>query len=80
MQDGTFGRWSPTLLKFADYREEDVLPVVRAVVEPKKSSELCGNSLQLTAVNREYSSPRFAKASTIALPAPGDLYIRCRER
>ena len=30
--------WSPTLLKYADYMEEDVVPVAKAILEAKNSS------------------------------------------
>ncbi|KAG7366896.1 cyclin-like protein [Nitzschia inconspicua] len=45
----TVGRnsWSPTLLKYADYREEDIAPVARAVMNEKSSA-----SPELRAVNK----------------------------
>eukprot|EP00562_Extubocellulus_spinifer_P024560 CAMPEP_0178660692 /NCGR_PEP_ID=MMETSP0698-20121128/27282_1 /TAXON_ID=265572 /ORGANISM="Extubocellulus spinifer, Strain CCMP396" /LENGTH=425 /DNA_ID=CAMNT_0020303409 /DNA_START=336 /DNA_END=1613 /DNA_ORIENTATION=- len=64
--------WSPTLLKVTEYREEDILPVARALLEAK-AWESSGNGLSLRAIRRKYASPRFSLASSVALPAPGDL-------
>lgn len=46
--------WSPTLLKYAEYCEEDILPVARAVLAEKSSA-----SQELRAVNKKYSSSRY---------------------
>jgi len=46
--------WSPTLLKYAEYCEEDVIPVARAVLEQKNNS-----ASDLRAVNKKYSSSRY---------------------
>jgi len=59
----TVGRnsWSPTLLKYAAYCEEEILPVARAVLAEKSSS-----SPELRAVNKKYTSSRYgAVASTV---------------
>lgn len=64
--------WSPTLLKVTEYRKEDILPVARALLEAK-ASESSGHGLKLQVIRRKYASPRFGQASTVALPAPGDL-------
>lgn len=46
--------WSPTLLKYADYKEEDVVPVARAILEEKSAA-----SPDLRAVNKKYSSSKY---------------------
>lgn len=46
--------WSPTLLKYACYCEEDVIPVARAILAEKESAPK-----ELRAVNKKYSSSRF---------------------
>lgn len=59
----TVGRnsWSPTLLRYAVYCEEDIIPVARAVLAEKGSS-----SMELRAVNKKYSSSRYgAVANTV---------------
>lgn len=60
----TVGRnaWSPTLLKYAQYREEDVVPVARAVLAEKGSS-----SIELRAVNKKYTSSRYGGVANIAI-------------
>jgi len=60
----TVGRnaWSPTLLKYAQYREEDVLPVARAVIAEKTSS-----SAELKAVNKKYTSSRYGGVAAISI-------------
>jgi G2/mitotic-specific cyclin-B, other len=54
--------WSPTLLKYAAYREEDVLPVARAVMAEKTSA-----SPELRAVNKKYTSGRYGGVANVAL-------------
>lgn len=63
----TVGRnsWSPTLLKYANYREEDVTPVARAVLSEKASS-----SPELRAVNKKYTSTRYGGVAN--MPLSGD--------
>lgn len=46
--------WSPTLLKYSDYCEEDVIPVARAMLTRKIA--LCP---QLRAIEKKYSRSRF---------------------
>ncbi|GMI23675.1 hypothetical protein TeGR_g821 [Tetraparma gracilis] len=46
--------WSPTLLKYADYCEEDVVPVARDVLKEKGSEKG-----ELRAVNKKYASSRY---------------------
>eukprot|EP00978_Attheya_sp_CCMP212_P005363 scaffold12014_cov45-Attheya_sp.AAC.1 len=45
--------WSPTLLKYAEYSEEDVTPVARSILTMRASS---AGASELHAVNRKYSS------------------------
>ncbi|KAL7529687.1 hypothetical protein ACHAXR_003093 [Thalassiosira sp. AJA248-18] len=60
----TVGRraWSPTLTKYAQYREEDILPVARAVLEEKSSG-----SPELRAVNNKYRLQRYGGVADIRL-------------
>lgn len=60
----TVGRnaWSPTLLKYASYCEEEVVPVARAILSEKSSA-----SPELRAVNKKYSSPRYGSVASIKL-------------
>mmetsp|Transcript_3134 Transcript_3134/g.5830 ORF Transcript_3134/g.5830 Transcript_3134/m.5830 type:complete len:383 (+) Transcript_3134:182-1330(+) len=60
----TVGRnaWSPTLLKYASYREEDITPVAKAVLAEKKSA-----SPELRAVNKKYSSQRYGSVASTPL-------------
>ncbi|EED92800.1 hypothetical protein THAPSDRAFT_33883 [Thalassiosira pseudonana CCMP1335] len=60
----TVGRnaWSPTLLKYAQYREEDIMPVARAVLAEKSSS-----STELRAVNKKYTSSRYGGVANISI-------------
>lgn len=60
----TVGRnaWSPTLLKYASYCEEDIIPVARAVVEEQSSA-----SQELGAVNKKYSSSRYGSVAKTPL-------------
>ena len=46
--------WSPTLLKYAMYCEEEVIPVARAILDAK-----AGASDELRAVNKKYASSRY---------------------
>jgi len=55
--------WSPTLLKYAQYCEEDVLPVARAVLTEKSSSA----SAELRAVTKKYSSSKFGEVARTEL-------------
>jgi hypothetical protein len=63
----TVGRnsWSPTLLKYANYREEDVTPVARAVL-----AERANSSPELRAVNKKYTSNRYGGVAN--MPLSGD--------
>ncbi len=46
--------WSPTLLKYAGYCEEDILPVARAIVAEKSSS-----TSDCRGVDKKYSNSRY---------------------
>lgn len=56
--------WSPTLLKYSGYREEDILPVARAMIAAK-------NALApgLVALKNKYRRSSYFRASTLALPS-----------
>ena len=60
----TVGRnsWSPTLLKYAGYREEDIAPIARAVMNEKTSA-----SSELRAVNKKYTSSRYGGVANMPL-------------
>ena len=47
--------WSPTLLKYSMYCEEEIIPVARAILHEKAGS----NSHELRAVNKKYSNSRY---------------------
>mmetsp|Transcript_27452 Transcript_27452/g.39311 ORF Transcript_27452/g.39311 Transcript_27452/m.39311 type:complete len:380 (-) Transcript_27452:246-1385(-) len=55
--------WSPTLLKYAQYCEEDIKPVARAVLAEKSSA-----STELRAVNKKYTSSRYGGVANLPLP------------
>ena len=55
--------WTPTLEKYTEYREDEVLPVARAVVAVKT---FC--SAGLHAVNTKYATDKFSGVSKIKLP------------
>jgi cyclin B len=55
--------WSPTLLKYAEYMEEEIIPIAREMLEAK--SKL---SSDLTASKKKYSTERKLKVATIRLP------------
>lgn len=60
----TVGRnsWSPTLLKYATYREEEIAPIARAVMAEKSSA-----APELRAVNKKYTSSRYGGVANLAL-------------
>lgn len=60
----TVGRnsWSPTLLKYAAYKEEDIVPIASAVLSDKANY-----SPELRAVNKKYTSSRYGGVANIAL-------------
>jgi cyclin B len=54
--------WSPTLLMYSDYCEEEVIPVARAVLTEKASA-----NPELRAVNKKYSSSRYGGVANTTL-------------
>ncbi|CAB9499835.1 G2/mitotic-specific cyclin [Seminavis robusta] len=54
--------WSPTLLKYAEYCEEEVVPVARAILAEKAST-----SPELRAVNKKYTSNRYGGVANTVL-------------
>lgn len=52
--------WSPTLLTYAHYCEEEVIPIARAVLAEKASA-----SPELRAVNKKYSSSRYGGVASM---------------
>ena len=58
----TVGRrgWSPILLKYFNYTEEEIIPIARAILKEKSLA-----SPQLQAVNKKYASPRYGSLATI---------------
>ena len=62
----TVGRnsWSPTLLKYAEYREEDIKPVARAILAAKASASA---SSKLKSVNQKYTDKRYGGVANLPL-------------
>jgi len=54
--------WSPTLLKYAKYCEEEIVPVARAILAEKGST-----STELRAVVKKYTSSRYGSVANIVL-------------
>ena len=54
--------WSPTLLKYTGYCEEEIAPVARAVMTEKASA-----SPELKAVNKKYTSSRYGRVANTTL-------------
>lgn len=54
--------WSPTLLKYTPYREEDIKPVARAVLDVKSDT-----AADLRALNKKYSKSRYGGVATIPI-------------
>jgi len=50
--------WSPTLLRYASFCEEEVIPVARAIIAEKSSA-----ATELRAVNKKYSSNRYGQVA-----------------
>ena len=55
--------WSPTLLKYTQYREEDIKPIARAVLDAKAST-----SQELKAVNKKYARTTYGCVANLPLP------------
>jgi cyclin B len=60
----TVGRnsWSPTLLRYAMYCEEEIAPVARALLAEKAAT-----SPELRAVNKKYTSSRYGGVANTVL-------------
>ena len=54
--------WSPTLLNYSDYCEEEIIPVARAVLHTKNAAHP-----ELKAVNKKYSSTRNGAVASTTL-------------
>mmetsp|Transcript_10704 Transcript_10704/g.25754 ORF Transcript_10704/g.25754 Transcript_10704/m.25754 type:complete len:494 (+) Transcript_10704:391-1872(+) len=54
--------WSPTLVAYSKYREEDVLPVARALLKNKHRLE---ENRELMALAKKYSKTKYGKVSHI---------------
>ncbi|GKY91752.1 hypothetical protein MPSEU_000146900 [Mayamaea pseudoterrestris] len=54
--------WSATMVKYADYFEEEIIPVARAILAEKANS-----NQELRAVNKKYSSQRYGGVANTAI-------------
>lgn len=63
--------WSPTLLEYTEYREEDIVPVARAVLEAKASQPRTDDWRELNAVRKKYARARLSNVPSVNLPVPG---------
>ena len=54
--------WSPTLLKYAQYSEEEVIPVAREILATKNAA-----NPQLKAVTKKYTSHRYGGVASTFL-------------
>jgi G2/mitotic-specific cyclin-B, other len=54
--------WSPTLLSYSDYAEEQILPVARALLLAKTNSDP-----ELEAVKKKYASSRYGGVTSMDL-------------
>jgi len=54
--------WSPTLLRYAGYLEEDIVPIARAVLADKAIT-----SSELNAVHKKYSSSKYGQVAEIPI-------------
>ena len=55
--------WSPTLLKYTQYREENIKPIARDVLDAKAST-----SQELKAVNKKYARITYGCVANLTLP------------
>jgi cyclin B len=51
--------WSPTLLNYSFYCEEEIIPVAKAILQAKNASQ----STELKAVTKKYSSSRYGQVA-----------------
>ena len=61
--------WSPTLLKYAKYREEDIKPVARAMLAERTRVE----NMKLVAVQKKYGRSNMLRVASIKLPTDAEL-------
>lgn len=54
--------WSPTLLHYSDYAEEEIIPIARTLLLAKQSVDP-----ELRAVEKKYSSSRYLAVTSINL-------------
>ena len=54
--------WSPTLLTYSDYCEEEIMPIARMVLAEKANA-----NPELRAVTKKYSSTRYGQVATFNL-------------
>jgi Cyclin, C-terminal domain len=54
--------WSPTLLHYSDYAEEEIIPIARTLLLAKKNADQ-----ELRAVEKKYSSNRYGAVTLINL-------------
>jgi hypothetical protein len=54
--------WSPTLLNYSDYAEEEIMPVARSLLQAKKIADQ-----ELRAVDKKYASNRYGAVTSINL-------------
>lgn len=59
--------WSPTLLKYSDYREEDVVPIARDMIA--KMTKEISSSTKLVSLRNKYGSSMLHKVASISLPS-----------
>ena len=57
-------KWSPTLLRYSEYREEAIIPVARDMIAAKNAL-----SPGLDSLKKKYSHARKFKAANISLPS-----------
>lgn len=55
--------WNPTLLKYADYCEENIIPIARAIMDARES--IPSNH---TASKEKYASSKFKRVSKLTIP------------
>ena len=55
--------WSPTLLNYAQYREESVVPIAREILVEKSAS-----NAELKAVTKKYNSNHYGAVASISMP------------
>lgn len=58
--------WSPTLLRYSDYRREDVTPVAKLMIVNMKQLI---SSTKLVYLSKKYGSKKFQGVATIKLPS-----------